>query len=411
MQSVLVIDSDKAFAQELCAALGARGLAPEHSEDASGAVALAEKLRPHLIVLSVELPRANGFTVCNKLKKVAALREIPVVLVSSESSEEAFARHRGLATPAQAYVREPVAVAELVARIEGLMGAPGAAVADPAPAPARATPPAAPSRPAATPPPAPSRPAAERADAPAALAVPPPRERERSETSFSPNFAAAVAPTGGDAAADDWSLDDDDSKATAPPTAAALAATPQSGTAAGSTVPRSVVPPAPRAADPSGAAAARTTTGPAHTESPASLRPAALPVGDAKSAKELVATRERLARRDKELADARAEAQNLKRRGVELFEKIQEAGRTRAELSGQLAELRVEKDGAARRAEELRARLARTEQQLERALTQVVAGREALAKAEGGQREAQRAHDEEQRREVAAVRAAQAEAL
>ena len=70
MQSVLVIDSDKAFAQELCAALGARGLAPEHSEDAGGAVALAEKLRPHLIVLSVELPRANGFTVCNKLKKV-----------------------------------------------------------------------------------------------------------------------------------------------------------------------------------------------------------------------------------------------------------------------------------------------------------------------------------------------------
>ena len=59
----------------------------------------------------------NGFSVCNKLKKDPALKEVPLIIMSSESSDETFEQHRKLRTRAEDYVHKPIAFGELLDHI------------------------------------------------------------------------------------------------------------------------------------------------------------------------------------------------------------------------------------------------------------------------------------------------------
>ena len=116
--NVLVFEGDPAFAAALRAGLEAKGCAVQIVEDGNAGLMLASQLKPDLILLAIELPRMNGFSVCNKLKKDMVFREVPLVILSSESSEETFEQHRKLRTRAEEYVHKPIAVDSLIRRIE-----------------------------------------------------------------------------------------------------------------------------------------------------------------------------------------------------------------------------------------------------------------------------------------------------
>src|SRR5258706_1475921 len=60
----------------------------------------------------------NAFSVCKKLKKDPALKEVPLIIMSSESSDETFEQHRKLRTRAEDYVHKPIALGDLLARIQ-----------------------------------------------------------------------------------------------------------------------------------------------------------------------------------------------------------------------------------------------------------------------------------------------------
>jgi CheY-like chemotaxis protein len=115
---VLVFESDSAFAGELRSELGNLGCAVRVVDDGNVGLQQAQAERPDLILLSIELPRMNGFSVCNKLKKDAELKDVPLIIMSSESSEETFEQHKKLRTRAEAYVHKPIAFGELLAQIE-----------------------------------------------------------------------------------------------------------------------------------------------------------------------------------------------------------------------------------------------------------------------------------------------------
>src|SRR5215471_18533395 len=115
---VLVFESDPAFAGELRNELGKLGCATTVVEDGNAGLQQAAAERPDLILLSIELPRMNGFSVCNKLKKDPNLKDVPLIIMSTESSEETFDQHKKLRTRAEDYVHKPIAFAELLERIQ-----------------------------------------------------------------------------------------------------------------------------------------------------------------------------------------------------------------------------------------------------------------------------------------------------
>src|ERR1700733_13438314 len=115
---VLVFESDVAFAGELRTELGHLGCSITVVDDGNLGLQQAAADKPDLILLSIELPRMNGFSVCNKLKKDPALKDVPLIIMSSESSDETFDQHRKLRPRAEDYVHKPIAFGELLQHIQ-----------------------------------------------------------------------------------------------------------------------------------------------------------------------------------------------------------------------------------------------------------------------------------------------------
>jgi CheY-like chemotaxis protein len=69
-------------------------------------------IRPHLIMLDLNLPRMDGREVLAAIKKDADLRRIPVVVLSSSEAETDIARAYEL--HANAYVTKPVDIAHFL---------------------------------------------------------------------------------------------------------------------------------------------------------------------------------------------------------------------------------------------------------------------------------------------------------
>lgn len=122
MPNILIFESDLSFAQELQAEFVRRSCAVSIVDDASVGLQQAASSPPDLILLCTELPRMNGFSVCNRLKRDPELKRIPVIIMSANASEENFQQHRNLTNKrADDYVHKPVSVQEMMGRVERLL--------------------------------------------------------------------------------------------------------------------------------------------------------------------------------------------------------------------------------------------------------------------------------------------------
>jgi CheY-like chemotaxis protein len=124
MPNVLVFESDSKFAGELKGELEQRGCAVTVVDDAAVGLQTASMDKPDLILLAIELPRMNGFSVCNKLKRDPSLKEVPLIIMSSDSTEETFEQHRRLRTHAEDYIHKPIAFVDLLPRISAQLPLP-----------------------------------------------------------------------------------------------------------------------------------------------------------------------------------------------------------------------------------------------------------------------------------------------
>jgi CheY-like chemotaxis protein/chromosome segregation ATPase len=122
---VLVFESDSAFAGELRHELSSLGCDVRIVDDGNVGLQQAQTDRPDLVLLSIELPRMNGFSVCNKLKKDVNLKDVPLIIMSSESSDETFDQHKKLRTRAEAYVHKPIKFADLLQQIQSFVAIEG----------------------------------------------------------------------------------------------------------------------------------------------------------------------------------------------------------------------------------------------------------------------------------------------
>lgn len=130
MLRILLIESDSTAAQYLQGLLYSCGHMVEVMPD--GLIALAELERrrelPQLICIRVEIPRMSGYSVCNKIKRRAVLRDIPLVLLSSQATPETFAQHKRLRTCADGYLAMPFSDEQFWFLVESLI--PGSSVND-----------------------------------------------------------------------------------------------------------------------------------------------------------------------------------------------------------------------------------------------------------------------------------------
>jgi CheY-like chemotaxis protein len=118
---LLCIEPDSATVDQIRHELQPYGFSIESIPNGDDAIEWGRSHKPALIVLSVE-PRKVGYAICNKLKRSPSLREVPLVLISSEETLATFEQHKKLKSRADEYLLKPLDMADLTAKLDKLVG-------------------------------------------------------------------------------------------------------------------------------------------------------------------------------------------------------------------------------------------------------------------------------------------------
>lgn len=90
------------------------------AENGREALEVAETEQPGIIILDALMPIMNGFDACEKLKNNARTKNIPVIFLSANYTEEEH-RLKGLELGADDYMMKPFNAKELIAKVNALL--------------------------------------------------------------------------------------------------------------------------------------------------------------------------------------------------------------------------------------------------------------------------------------------------
>ncbi len=112
---VLIIEDNEQNAYLMRFLLEAHGFVVEEARDGPAGLALADSLLPDIILLDIQLPGMDGYTVAAKLRENARTRSIPVIAVTSYAM--VGDREKALSAGATGYIEKPIDPETFVGRI------------------------------------------------------------------------------------------------------------------------------------------------------------------------------------------------------------------------------------------------------------------------------------------------------
>jgi DNA-binding response OmpR family regulator len=116
---ILVVEDEPDLLDLLVYNLRKEGFRPVRAESGERALEIAQAERPDLIVLDLMLPGLDGLEVCRRLRGTDVTRDVPIIMVTARAEEgDAVV---GLALGADDYVKKPVGVRELLARVRAVL--------------------------------------------------------------------------------------------------------------------------------------------------------------------------------------------------------------------------------------------------------------------------------------------------
>jgi DNA-binding response OmpR family regulator len=121
MKKVLVIDDDPVLVKMLETRLKANGFEVFVYQDAPKGFEKALEQKPDIIILDVMMPIINGYNFCRLLKTQHEHKHIPVILLTSRSSEDD--KKIGEDVGANAYLTKPCDVDDLLNKMNELLNA------------------------------------------------------------------------------------------------------------------------------------------------------------------------------------------------------------------------------------------------------------------------------------------------
>jgi two-component system sensor histidine kinase/response regulator len=116
---ILIAEDSPTQAEKLSHCLNTRGYAVTVTKNGKQALAAAAQRKPAMVITDVVMPEMDGFTLCEEMKSSPALRDVPVVLLTSLSRVQDILR--GLECGADSFVRKPYDDAYLISRVEYIL--------------------------------------------------------------------------------------------------------------------------------------------------------------------------------------------------------------------------------------------------------------------------------------------------
>src|SRR5829696_4964125 len=116
---ILAVDDMPENLEILCVRLEANGYEVTTAADGEEGLVRARELKPDLILLDIMMPKRDGISVVRELKQDAALRAIPVILVTAKSDLKDVVE--GLDAGGDDYLTKPFEHAALLARVRSML--------------------------------------------------------------------------------------------------------------------------------------------------------------------------------------------------------------------------------------------------------------------------------------------------
>ena len=89
---VLIADDDADIVDLLTLRCRECGLYVDSANNAMTALGKIEEMLPDVVILDIDMPYGNGLSVCEMMASHAALRAIPVIILTGNTSEETVRR-------------------------------------------------------------------------------------------------------------------------------------------------------------------------------------------------------------------------------------------------------------------------------------------------------------------------------
>ena len=121
---ILVVEDNEMNRDMLARRLRRRGYDVLIAIDGEQGVAMAASEQPALILMDLGLPKLDGWEATRRIKSDASTRHIPVIALTAHAMEGD--RERAKETGCDDYDTKPVELPRLLAKIEALLGGPGA---------------------------------------------------------------------------------------------------------------------------------------------------------------------------------------------------------------------------------------------------------------------------------------------
>jgi two-component system, OmpR family, alkaline phosphatase synthesis response regulator PhoP len=122
-RKILIADDEPNIVTALEFLLQRNGYEVHIARNGEDALKLVEAQQPDLVLLDVMMPMRSGYEVCQRMRERAEWRHIKIIMLTAKGRDVEM--NKGLSIGADLYITKPFSTQELVAKINGLLGAGG----------------------------------------------------------------------------------------------------------------------------------------------------------------------------------------------------------------------------------------------------------------------------------------------
>ncbi len=115
-RNILIIEDNEQNLYLLRFILEKKGFQVFAAKEGQGGIELAASLKPDLILLDIQLPVMDGYTVARLLRETAELDEVPIIAVTSYAM--AGDREKALEAGCTGYIEKPINPDTFVQQVE-----------------------------------------------------------------------------------------------------------------------------------------------------------------------------------------------------------------------------------------------------------------------------------------------------
>ena len=116
---ILVAEDDESIATMLVRILSVR-YEVHRAQDGKQALALADRIRPNLILLDVMMPGLDGYATAQQIRLIPTLKNVSIIFLTAKGG--AMDVVKGIQSGARFYVTKPFKMDDLLAKVKKALG-------------------------------------------------------------------------------------------------------------------------------------------------------------------------------------------------------------------------------------------------------------------------------------------------